>query len=114
MSVPIFKSRAEAFDYMFVTLCEQGIDIMDAAKKAETFAAIVAKNRALPEAPKKFIEQCVDVIKEVSNLKKDYPEAWELVGGVLGGVVGLVAGTKAAESEDQEQRVETIDFDKLE
>lgn len=111
MSVPTFKSRAEAFDYMFATLCEKGMDIMEAAEKAEAFAEIVAKNRALPEAPKNFIGQCMDMLKEVSTIKKQYPEAWEIVGGVLSGVIGLVAGTKVVE--EQEERKETIDFDKL-
>lgn len=86
---------------------------MEAAKKAESFAAIIAKNRSLPEAPKKFIEQCTDVIKEVSSFKKEYPEAWELVGGILGGVVGLVAGTKTADEQEEEHKSEPIDFDKL-
>lgn len=111
MSVPTFKSRAEAFDYMFATLCEKGMDVMEAAEKAEAFAEIVAKNRALPEAPKNFIGQCMDMLKEVSTIKKEYPEAWEIVGGVLSGVVGLVAGTKVVE--EQEERKEAIDFDNL-
>ena len=113
MSVPVFKSRAEAFDDMFTTLCEQGTDIMKAAEKAEIFAGIITKNRSLPDAPKKFIEQCADVIKEVSTFKKEYPEAWELVGGLLGGVIGFIAGTKA-ENDEEENRPEQIDFDKLE
>lgn len=111
MSVPTFKSRAEAFDYMFATLCEKGMDVMEAAEKAEAFAEIVAKNRALPEAPKNFIGQCMDMLREVSTIKKEYPEAWEIVGGVLSGVVGLVAGTKVVE--EQEERKEAIDFDNL-
>jgi hypothetical protein len=113
MNVPTFKSRAEAFDYMFATLCEKDMDIMEAAQKAEAFADIVAKNRALPEAPKNFVAQCMDALKQVSQIKKDYPEAWELVGGVLGGVVGLVAGSKASEASDDEPPADPIDFDNL-
>lgn len=113
MSVPTFKSRAEAFDYMFATLCEKGLDVMEAAQKAEAFADIIAKNRALPEAPKNFVGQCMDVLKQVSQVKKEYPEAWELVGGVLGGVVGLIAGTKAAETVEDERPADPIDFDNL-
>lgn len=113
MGVITYKTRAEAFDHMFTTLCEQGMDMMEAASRADAFAEIVAKNRALPAAPKNMIGKCVDVLKEVSQVKKEYPEAWEIIGGVLSGVVGLVAGTKVAESEN-ETPSEPIDFDKLE
>ena len=113
MSVPVFKSRAEAFDYMLAKLTEQGEDIMKAAEKAEAFAEIIAKNRVLPEAPKNFINQCVDVIKQVAEVKKEYPDAWEAVGGVLSGVIGLIGGKKAAEIAD-EKPADPIDFDNLE
>lgn len=113
MNVPVFKSRAEAFDYMFATLCEKNIDVMEAAQKAEAFADIIAKNRALPEVPKNFIGQCMDMLKQVAEVKKEYPEAWKIVGGVLGGVVGVVAGSKAAEAAEDDQSAEPIDFDNL-
>ena len=112
MGVPIFKSRAEAFDYMFTSLCEKGEDVMEAAKKAETFAEIVAKNRALPEVPKNFVGQCMDMLKQVAEVKQQHPDAWEIVSGVLGGVVGVIAGTKVVEAED-EQNAEPIDFENL-
>lgn len=86
---------------------------MTAAEKAEAFAEIIAKNRALPEAPKNIIGQCVDVIKQVAEVKKDYPEAWEAVGGILSGVIGLIGGKKAAEITD-DKPAEPIDFDNLE
>ena len=98
---------------MFATLTERGTDIMEAAQKAEAFADIVAKNRALPEAPKNIIGQCMDMLKQVAEVKKEYPEAWEIVSGVLGGVIGVIAGTKASEGDD-EMNGEPIDFDKLE
>lgn len=114
MSIPIFKSRAEAFDYMLTSLCEKGEDVMEAAKKAEAFAEIVAKNRALPEAPKPFIAQCMDTLKQVAEVKQQYPAAWEIMSGVLGGVVGVIAGTKVVEEKEEEQNAEPIDFDNLE
>lgn len=85
---------------------------MEAAKKAETFAEIVAKNRALPEVPKNFVGQCMDMLKQVAEVKQQYPDAWEIVSGVLGGVVGVIAGTKVVEAED-EQNAEPIDFENL-
>lgn len=113
MNIPIFKSRAEAFDYMLTSLCEKGEDVMEAAKKAEAFAEIVAKNRSLPEAPKNFVGQCMDMLKQVSEVKQQYPDAWEILSGVLGGVVGVIAGTKIEDAED-DQKAEPIDFDNLE
>ena len=112
MDIPTFKSRAEAFDYMFTTLCTNGEDMMEAAKKAEQFAEIIGKNRELPQVPKNFMTQCVDFMKQVSEIKRDYPDMWDVASGVLGGVVGLFAGTKAAEEID-EQPAEPLDFDNM-
>ena len=112
-NVPTFKTKADAFDYMFSTLCEQGTDLMEAAQKAEAFAEIVAKNRALPEAPKPFVAQCMDTLKQVAEIKKEYPEAWNLVSGLVGGVFGALAGSKASEAVEDEPMAEPIDFDKL-
>lgn len=114
MNIPSFKSKADAFDYMFATLCEQGIDMMEAAKKAEQFANIVAKNRSLPDVPKNFVGQCMDVVKQVTTIKKDYPEAWDIISNLASGVFGAVIGTNAVKSEDEEPLAEPIDFDKLE
>ena len=112
MDIPTFKSRAEAFDYMFTTLCTNGEDMMEAAKKAEQFAEIIGKNRELPQVPKKFLEQCMDFMKQVSEVKRDYPEMWDIAGGILGGVVGLFAGAKTAEAVD-ERPAEPLDFDNM-
>lgn len=114
MNTPSFKSKADAFDYMFATLCEQGIDMMEAAKKAEQFANIVAKNRSLPDVPKNFVGQCMDVVKQVTTIKKDYPEAWDIISNLASGVFGAVIGTNAVKLEDEEPLAEPIDFDKLE
>ena len=56
--------------------------------------------------------QCVDFMKQVSEIKRDYPEMWDVASGVLGGVVGLFAGTKAAE-EIEEHPAEPLDFDNM-
>lgn len=114
MQVPIFNSRAEAFDYMFVNLCSQGEEMMEAASKAEKFAEIVAKNRALPDKPKNIVGQCVDMVKQVSEIKREYPEMWDVVSGLLGGVVGVLAGTKAVESSSDDEPIEILDFDNME
>lgn len=38
MAIPVFNSRAQAFDYMLAALIEKGEDMMEAAQKAEQFA----------------------------------------------------------------------------
>ena len=113
MAVPVFNSRAQAFDYMLAALIEKGEDMMEAAQKAEQFAQIVCRNRSLPDVPKTFVQQCVGTLKEVSELKRDYPEMWEIVSGVLGGVVGVLAGSKVA-TEQADEPVQPLDFDNME
>jgi hypothetical protein len=113
MDIPTFTSRAEAFDYMLTTLVGKGEDIMTAAEKAEAFADIVCRNRALPDKPKTFVQQCVGALKEVSEVKREYPEMWEIVSGVLGGVVGVLAGSKAAKGAHDDSPVQPLDFDNM-
>lgn len=113
MAIPVFNSRAQAFDYMLAALIEKGEDMMEAAQMAEQFAQIVCRNRALPDIPKTFVQQCVGTLKEVSEIKRDYPEMWEIVSGVLGGVVGVLAGTKAV-NEANDEPVQPLDFDNME
>lgn len=112
MNAPVFRSKAEAFDYMFAHLVEKGEDMMEAAQKAEQFAEIVCRSRSLPDTPKTLVQQCIGMLKEVSEVKRDYPEMWEIVSGVLGGVVGVLAGSKVADSEDEEP-VQPLDFDNM-
>jgi predicted GTPase len=88
--------------------------MMEAAKKAETFAEIVAKNRALPDKPKNIVGKCLDIVKEVSVVKKEYPEMWDIVSGIVGGVVGVIAGSKAVESSEDDKPIEVLDFDNME
>lgn len=114
---PVFKSRAEAFNYMFSELYENGTDPIVSAEKANSFADIVASNLGLPnepEKPKSFIEQGVNVVKQVVVIKKEYPEVWDLVVGAIGGVIGAFAGTKASLADEQEEEKEPIDFSNLE
>ena len=110
--IPVFGSKAEAFDYMFTELTIGGEDLMKAAEKAEAFAEIIAKNRSLPDKPKGVIDQCVTLVQQVSVIKNEYPEVWGIVTGAIGGVIGAFAGTKAAEGETEQ--VEPLDFDNME
>ena len=115
--VPAFRSRAEAFDYMFTEMCDRGADLHDAAKKADEFADIIAKNRSLPDAPEKqknIIETCVVYLQQISTIKKEHPEIWTLASGAIGGLIGAFAGSKAVtEDEDQESVPPLPDFDTI-
>lgn len=103
--VPVFSSRAEAFDYMFALMCDRGADLHEAAKKADDFADIIAKNRALPDAPEKpknVIDRCVGYLQQITVIKRDHPEIWDLATGAIGGVIGAVVGSKSANTDDAE------------
>lgn len=115
---PVFKSRAEAFHYMFSELYENGTDPITAAEKANSFADIIATNLGLPaepEKPKGMIEQGIGMVKQIVVIKKEYPEVWDLIVGAIGGVIGAFAGSKAS-SDEAEQEVEPapLDFDNME
>jgi hypothetical protein len=115
--VPVFKSRSEAFNYMFTELYENGADPINAAERANSFADIVSTNLGLPsepEKPKSMVEQGINMVKQVVAIKKEYPEVWDLIVGAIGGVIGAVAGTKAALSDEPEEHREPLDFEKME
>lgn len=115
--VPVFTSRSEAFDYMFAEMCDRGADLSDAAKRADEFADIIAKNRSLPTVPEKqknVVEKCVVFLQQVSVIKKENPEVWNLAAGAIGGLIGAFAGTKAAEEPHQDDVPPPPDFDNLE
>lgn len=114
---PTFKSRAEAFNYMFAELYENGADPLNAAERANSFADIVATNLGLPkepEKPKSVVEKTITIVKQVAVIKKDYPEVWDLVVGAIGGVVGAVVGVKASQPEEPEEERSPLDFDNME
>lgn len=113
---PTFKSRAEAFNYMFAELYENGADPLNAAERANSFADIVATNLGLPaepEKPQSMVEKTITIVKQVAVIKKDYPEVWDLVVGAIGGVIGAVAGVKAVEPAEQEEEKTPLDFENM-
>ena len=116
IQVPNFTTRSEAFDYMFTQMCEKGADLMDAASRANSFADIIAKNKSLPDAPpapKSIVETGIGYLKQVVEIKKEYPEVWDLAAGAIGGLIGALAGTKASQDEPQDERP-PINFDEIE
>lgn len=113
---PTFKSRAEAFNYMFAELYENGADPLNAAERANSFADIVATNLGLPaepEKPQSLVEKTITIVKQVAVVKKDYPEVWDLIVGAIGGVIGAFAGVKATEQVEPEEEKQPLDFENM-
>lgn len=113
---PTFKNRAEAFNYMFAELYENGADPLNAAERANSFADIVATNLGLPKEPEKpqsMVEKTITIVKQVAVVKKEYPEVWDLIVGAIGGVIGAVTGVKAVESAEHEEERSPLDFENM-
>lgn len=114
--VPEFTSRSQAFDYMFSHLADSGMDLMEAAKKADEFAGVIARNKGIPDEspkPQSMMEKVVGYGKQIVTIKKEYPEVWDLAVGAIGGVIGAFVGVKAADAPAEEETKE-IDFENLE
>lgn len=114
LETPCFRTRSEAFDYLFTSLVEDGVDMETAATRASTFADIVAKNKGLPdfpEKPKSAIEKGVGYLQQVLVIKKEHPEIWDFVAGLAGGAIGAIAGVKTAE--EPAELPEPLDFDNM-
>ena len=113
---PTFKCRAEAFNYMFAELYENGADPLNAAERANSFADIVATNLGLPKEPEKpqsMMEKTITIVKQVAVVKKEYPEVWDLVAGAIGGLIGAFTGVKAAQPDEQEEARTPLDFENM-
>lgn len=114
-TLPTFCTRSDAFDYLMTELVSEGVEVEEAAQRANAFADIVAKNKGLPdlpEKPKNVIEKGVGYLQQVLVIKKDHPEIWDLITGLAGGAIGAFAGVKAAET--PEELPEPLDFDNME
>lgn len=118
--VPTFTSRAQAFDYLFADLVDKGVDMMEAAEKANKFADIITANKGLPPTPPKpqnGIEKAVGYVRQIAVIKQEYPEVWELLTGAVGGLVSgfaLLTSSGAKHTPPPAHEIENIDFDKLE
>ena len=76
-TLPTFCTRSDAFDYLMTELVSEGVEVEEAAQRANAFADIVAKNKGLPdlpEKPKNVIEKGVGYLQQVLVIKKDHPE----------------------------------------
>ena len=86
-----------------------------AAKEASEFAEIVSTNLQLPAAPPKpmnGIDTCLAYAKQISAIKRENPDVWEMLTGIASGVIGGFAGGSVVAI--TEPTTESIDFENLE
>ena len=117
-TVPTFLSREQAFDYRFSELVSNGMDVAEAAEKANTFAEIIATNKGLPSTlpkPQNGIEKAVSYVNQIVVFKRENPEAWDLVTGAVGGLFsGFALLTSSGKpSPPPPPPTEQIDFENL-
>jgi hypothetical protein len=116
--VPSFLSREQAFDYRFAELVDKGVDVAEAAEKANHFADIIATNKGLPATlpkPQNGIEKAVGYVNQIVVFKKENPEAWDLLTGAVGGLFSGFAllTTTGSKPAPPPQNLEKINFDEL-
>ena len=111
---PRFAYRSEAFEYCFAELVARGRDMTSAAKEASEFAEIVSTNLQLPAAPPKpmnGIDICLAYAKQISAIKRENPDVWDMITGIASGVIGGFAGGSVVAI--TEPTTENIDFTNL-
>lgn len=114
--MPAFTSRAEAFAYMLSEELGRGVASMEAAKSADEFANIFAKNMGLPEkveAPLQGVDKYLAIIDKVSIYIDQHPKLVEVAVPLATFVAGLFTGKAADNTPSPPVKKENIDFDKI-
>ena len=114
--LPVFSTRGEAFAYMLQQQLQDGVEAMAAAKKADEFAGIFAKNMQLPdkEDPQpKGVDKVLASIDKVSVWVDAHPKVVEMIVPTVTFIAGLFTA-KAAAPAPPPPPVEPIDFEKIE
>lgn len=114
--MPTFSTRGEAFAYMLQSQLADGVEPMAAAKLADEFAEIFAKNMQLPEKvePKpKGVDGVLATIDKVSVWVDSHPKVVEMLVPTVTFIAGLFTA-KAAAPPPPAQCNESIDFEKVE
>lgn len=118
VQMPTFATRSEAFAYMLQVQLSEGVEAMVAAKKADEFADIFAKNLQLPERvePKpKGVDSVLATIDKVSVWVDAHPKVVEMIVPTITFVAGLfTAKAAAAPPPPPMQCNESIDFENVE
>ena len=116
-TIPAFATRGEAFAYMLQAQLAEGVEAMAAAKKADEFADIFAKNMQLPERvePKpKGVDGVLATIDKVSVWVDSHPKVVEMIVPTVTFIAGLfTAKAAAAPPPPPMQCNESIDFENV-
>ena len=117
-----FSTRAEAFNYMLSYLVdEKNVDPLEAAKQANEFAEIFAKNMGIPlvvEPEKKGIDKYLSMADKIGKYIQDNPKVIEYGVPMVTFIVGLFTGKKVEQFETKEETEhavehEPIDFESI-
>ncbi|MBO5865930.1 MAG: hypothetical protein J6Q73_07770 [Bacteroidaceae bacterium] len=115
--MPTFATRGEAFAYMLQAQLSEGVEAMVAAKKADEFADIFAKNMQLPERvePKpKGVDSVLATIDKVSVWVDAHPKVVEMIVPTITFVAGLFTAKAAAPPPPPPMQCnESIDFENV-
>ena len=115
--LPAFTTRGEAFAYMLQQQLNDGVEAMAAAKKADEFAEIFAKNMQLPEKVEpqpKGIDKVLMSIDKVSVWVDKHPKVVEMLVPTVTFIAGLFTAKAAAPAPPSQPQNEPIDFDNIE
>lgn len=115
--LPAFTTRGEAFAYMLQQQLNDGVEAMAAAKKADEFADIFAKNMQLPEKVEpqpKGIDKVLMSIDKVSVWVDEHPRIVEMIVPTVTFIAGLFTAKAATPAPPAQPQSEPIDFDKVE
>lgn len=113
-----FSTRAEAFAYMLgYQLNEKKADPMEAAKKANEFADIFAKNMGIPttvEPPPKGVDKVIKSVDKVMCYCEKNPKVVDYLVGAVTFAAGLITQKKVEGNEPPPPPPqEPIDFDQI-
>ena len=113
-----FSTRAEAFAYMLgYQLNEKKADPMEAAKKANEFADIFAKNMGIPttvEPPPQGVDKVIKSVDKVMCYCEEHPKVVDYLVGAVTFAAGLITQKKVEGNEPPPPPPqEPIDFENV-
>lgn len=97
--LPVMKTRADAFAYMLNSQLDDGTEPMEAAKRADEFASIFARNMGLPDKTAEGIEKYLEMAEKTATFCDQHPQVVEFITGALTAAVGIFAGNKLAKDD---------------
>jgi hypothetical protein len=114
--LPVFTTRGEAFAYMLQQQLNDGVEAMTAAKKADEFAEIFAKNMQLPEKVEpqpKGIDKVLTSIDKVSVWVDQHPKVVEMIVPTVTFIAGLFTAKATAPAPPPPAPNDPINFEEV-